>query len=131
MDKMYEAVGVFAKRYFLDAEARCCTSALLHEKFLLYSNKTKSGEITHETVQVQEVLSFGGSEIIMCEYIDMLEARGREIGEEIGEERGKGIGENRLARLIQELLKEQKIGDIALVSSDSRKRHELYQAYGI
>lgn len=76
-----------------------------------------------------------GREIIMCEYIDMLEARGEErgraIGEEIGEERGRCIGENRLAKLIQVLLEEQKLGDVALVSSDSGKRHELYEAYGI
>ncbi len=80
-----------------------------------------------------------GKEIVMCEYIDMLEARGEErgkkIGEErgkkIGEERGKKIGENRLAQLIQLLLKEQKLDEVEQAVSDSESRNKLYQAYGV
>ncbi len=54
-------------------------------------------------------------EIIMCEYIDMLESK----------------GENRLAQLIQILLKEKKYKEIETVSGSREKRHELYEQYGI
>ena len=79
----------------------------------------------------------------MCEYIDMLEARGEArgiiIGEArgeargitIGEARGETIGETRLAELIQALLKEKKFREIEAVSSDREKRHEMYGQYGI
>ena len=83
----------------------------------------------------------------MCEYIDMLEARGEArgsiigeargeargitIGEARGEKRGETIGETRLAELIQALLKEKKFREIEAVSSDREKRHEMYGQYGI
>ena len=51
----------------------------------------------------------------MCEYIDMLEAK----------------GENRLAKLIQTLLKEKKYSEIEAASGNREKRHELYKQYGI
>ncbi len=57
--------------------------------------------------------------VIMCEYIDMLEAK------------GATKGENRLAKLIQLLLKEHRYTDLAQAAHDSEKRHELYRAYGI
>ena len=84
-----------------------------------------------------------GEEVVMCEYIDMLEARGEArgiiIGEArgeargitIGEARGETIGETRLAELIQALLKEKKFREIEAVSSDREKRHEMYGQYGI
>ena len=56
-----------------------------------------------------------GKEIAMCEYIDMLEAR----------------GETRLRKLIQALLKEKKYSEIEAASRDSEKLHELYKKYGI
>lgn len=58
-------------------------------------------------------------ETVICEYIDMLEAKGIEKGEK------------RLAALIQVLLKEKKSDIIALVAGDSDKRQELYKTYGI
>lgn len=77
---------------------------------------TRFTDLIENLMQKQEEK---GDEIIMCEYIDMLEARG-EIR-----------GEKRLADLIQRLLKEKKYDDISLASSDSRKRQELYHMYGI
>lgn len=62
-------------------------------------------------------------EVAMCEYIDLLEER--------GEKRGEKKGENRLAELIQRLLQEKKIGEIAQASSSAEKRQELYRLYGI
>ena len=58
-------------------------------------------------------------ETVICEYIDMLEAKGIEKGE------------TRLVALIQVLLKEKKSDIIALVAGDSDKRQELYKTYGI
>ena len=60
-----------------------------------------------------------GEDVRMCEYLDMLEARGKEQGEK------------RLARLINNLVKEKKYDEIEAVSSDDRKRQELYRLYGI
>lgn len=72
-----------------------------------------------------------GDEIVMCEYIDMLEARGESRGEVRGEARGIAIGETRLATLIQALLKEKKFSEIEAVSGNREKRYELYKQYGI
>lgn len=66
-------------------------------------------------------------EVYMCEYIDMLEARGKQIGEQIGVKKG----ENRLAELIGRLCKEGKYQEIEAVSADRQKRQELYQQYNI
>ena len=60
-----------------------------------------------------------GKEIVMCEYIDMLEAR------------GVVTGENRLAKLIQILLKEKEYREVEAVSSSRERRHELYRKYGL
>lgn len=75
----------------------------------------------------------------MCEYIDMLEARGEArgiqkgeaIGIQKGEAAGKIKGENRLADLIQRLLRDKKYDDISLAASDSGRRQELYRLYNI
>ncbi len=76
-----------------------------------------------------------GEDVKMCEYLDMLEARGQERGERIGQERGERIGqkqgENRLARLINNLVKEKKYREIEEASNDSERRQELYRLYGI
>lgn len=98
-------------------------------------------------------------EVRMCEYLDMLEARGQERGERIGQARGEQIGqergerigqergerigqakgeqaglvkgENRLAKLIQFLLRDKKYSEIDLASRDSAKRQEMYRLYGL
>lgn len=70
-------------------------------------------------------------EVHMCEYIDMLEARGQARGEAIGEARGQAKGEKRLGRLIQLLLKEKRYNEIERVSGNRRRRQELYRQYGI
>lgn len=93
------------------------------------------------TDQVEELLKRQkeGEEIVMCEYIDMLEARGEArgitIGEArgitIGEARGENKGETRLGNLIQALLKEKKYSEIEAASKNRERRHELYRKYGI
>ena len=85
------------------------------------------------TDQVEELLKRQkeGEEIVMCEYIDMLEARGEARGITIGEARGENKGETRLGNLIQALLKEKKYSEIEAASRNREKRHELYSKYGI
>ena len=65
----------------------------------------------------------GGREVKMCEYIDMLEAR--------GEARGKEKGENMLAALLTRLYALGREGDVKLVLEDKDARKELYQEFSI
>ena len=89
------------------------------------------------TEQVDELLERRekGEELRMCEYLDMLEARGQERGEKIGQKRGEKIGqkcgEDRLARLISNLLREEKYHEIEEASKNRSRRQELYRLYGI
>ena len=55
----------------------------------------------------------------MCEYIDMLEAR------------GAIVGEDRLAKLMQRLLQDKNYRELEAISNSREKRHELYRKYGI
>jgi len=64
-----------------------------------------------------------GDEIVMCEYIDMLEAR----GEERGEERGMIKGENRLAALLTKLYALGRDEDARLALDDRQVRLRLYE----
>ncbi len=61
----------------------------------------------------------GGREVKMCEYIDMLEARGKEKGE------------NMLAALLTRLYALGREGDVKLVLEDKDARKELYQEFSI
>ena len=61
----------------------------------------------------------GGREVKMCEYIDMLEARGKEKGE------------NMLAALLIQLYALGREGDVKLVLEDKDARKELYQEFSI
>ena len=54
-----------------------------------------------------------------------------EDGEKAGYERGKTNGEDRLGKLISMLLKENKLEEISLVSSDAEVRKEYYEKYHI
>ncbi len=84
---------------------------------------TRFTELAEEIVKKQRE----GKEIVMCEYIDMLEARGEARGIVMGENKG----ETRLAQLIQILIEEKKYKEIEAVSGSREKRHELYRLYGI
>ena len=97
---------------------------IIHVEALCEMMEALTGD-TRFTDQVEDLLKKQkeGKEIVMCEYIDMLEAR--------GEIRGENRGETRLANLIQTLLKEKKFDDIEAVSGNRERRHELYKQYGI
>lgn len=72
---------------------------------------TRFTELAEELLKEQEE----GKEIVMCDYPDMLEAK----------------GESRLASLIQVLLREKKYSEIEAVAENREKRQELYRQYGI
>lgn len=72
---------------------------------------TRFTELAEELLKEQKE----GKEIIMCDYLDMLEAK----------------GESRLASLIQVLLREKKYSEIEAVAENREKRQELYRQYSI
>lgn len=109
------------------------TSQLVHAEALCQMMEAITGD-TRFTDLIKDLIKKQkekGGEVIMCEYIDMLEARGFKKGEARGYKKGAKKGEKRLAELIQHLLKEGKYDDISLASSSRKKRHELYRRYGI
>ena len=77
---------------------------IVHPEALCEMMKELTGD-TRFTDLVEDLLKrqAEGKEIIMCEYIDMLEARGEARGIKIGE----ATGENRMAKLMQRLLREK------------------------
>lgn len=117
---------------------------IVHAEALCEMMEALTGDVRF-TDQAEELLKRQkeGEEIVMCEYIDMLEARGEArgitIGEArgeargitIGEARGENKGETRLGNLIQALLKEKKYSEIEAASKNREKRHELYRQYNI
>ena len=117
---------------------------IVHPEALCEMMRELTGD-TRFTDLVEDLLKrqAEGKEIIMCEYIDMLEARGEargiEIGEaageargiKIGEATGEATGENRMAKLMQRLLRDKNYGELEAMSNSREKRHELYRKYGI
>ena len=113
---------------------------IVHPEALCEMMRELTGD-TRFTDLVEDLLKrqAEGKEIIMCEYIDMLEARGEargiEIGEAAGEARGikigEATGENRMVKLMQRLLRDKNYGELEAVSNSREKRHELYRKYGI
>ena len=62
-------------------------------------------------------------------------AIGRAEGEVIGQARGEAIGqiqgEARLGSLITRLIQDQRTEEIPIVSTDSKRREQLYKEYGL
>ena len=62
-------------------------------------------------------------------------AIGRAEGEAIGQARGEAIGqvqgEARLGSLITRLIQDQRTEEIPIVSTDSKRREQLYKEYGL
>lgn len=87
------------------------------------------------TEQAEELLKRQreGGEVLMCEYIDMLEARGeargKDIGEKIGKEIGKEIGETMLATLLEKLYSLGRDEDVKLAVRDKEARTRLYEEF--
>lgn len=72
---------------------------------------TRFTELAKELLKEQKKVT----EIIMCDYLDMLEAK----------------GESRLASLIQVLLREKKSSEMEAMAENRKKRQKLYRQYGI
>ena len=66
---------------------------------------------------------------------ERLKAEGRTEGEAIGQARGEAIGqiqgEARLGSLITRLIQDQRTEEIPIVSTDSKRREQLYKEYGL
>ena len=78
-------------------------------------------EDTRFTDMIEELLQKQkeGKGVIMCEYIDMLEARGKEIGE------------NKLASLLEKLYSLGRDEDAKLAVRDVNARKQMYKEFCI
>lgn len=111
---------------------------IVHVEALCDMMEALTGD-TRFTEQVEELLrrQEKGEEVLMCGYIDMLEARGevrgglrgRKLGEEIGETRGKKLGETMLATLLEKLYSLGRDEDAKLAVRDKAARERLYKEF--
>ena len=62
---------------------------------------------------------------------ERLKAEGRTEGEAIGQARGQVQGEARLGSLITRLIQEQRTEEIPIVSTDPKRREQLYKEYNL
>lgn len=105
---------------------------IIHVEALCQMMEALTGDARF-TISINKMLKIQeeGKEILMCEYIDMLEARGQAKGEAIGEARGQAKGEirgeNRLASLLEKLYSLGRDEDAKLAVRDENIRKRLYQ----
>ena len=62
---------------------------------------------------------------------ERLKAEGKAIGRAEGEAIGQIQGEARLGSLITRLIQEQRTEEIPIVSTDAKRREQLYKEYGL
>jgi len=62
---------------------------------------------------------------------ERLKAEGRTEGEAIGQAIGQIQGETRLGSLITRLLQDQRTEEIPIVSTDAKRREQLYKEYNL
>ena len=62
---------------------------------------------------------------------ERLKAEGEAIGRSEGEAIGQVQGEARLGRLITRLIQEQRTEEIPIVSTDAKRREQLYKEYNL
>ena len=62
---------------------------------------------------------------------ERLKAEGKAIGRAEGEAIGQIQGEVRLGSLITRLIQDQRTEEIPIVSTDSKRREQLYKDYGL
>ena len=63
----------------------------------------------------------------MCEVVDMIQNRGREMGRAIGRE----LGRNDMASLLNQLFAQDRIEDIKKAAADPEYRRQLMQEFAI
>ena len=96
---------------------------IVHVEALCDMMEALTGD-TRFTEQVEELLKKQekkGEEVLMCEYIDMLEARGKKIGQK--------IGETMLATLLEKLYSLGRDEDAKLAVRDKDARARLYEEF--
>lgn len=95
---------------------------IVHVEALCDMMEALTGD-TRFTEQVEELLrrQEKGEEVLMCGYIDMLEAR--------GELRGRKIGETMLATLLEKLYSLGRDEDAKLAVRDKAARERLYKEF--
>jgi len=91
------------------------------------TNDTRFTSLTESLLRKQQK----GKEIIMCEYIDMLEAKGEQRGFRKGIQKGVRHGENRAMALLSKLYSLGRYEDARLAVSDQNARHRLYKEFHI
>ena len=103
-----------------------------HPSALCRMMETLTGDsrFTGQIVELMEKES-KGEDVMMCEYIDMLEARGEARGVAIGEARGVTIGEARgetkLSSLLERLYEQGRDEEAKQAVLDTTARARLYQ----
>ena len=84
---------------------------------------------------VSYVVRKGIGEIMGGKVLELESERLKAEGEAIGQARGEAIGqiqgENRLGSLISRLLQDQRIEEIQIVSTDPKRREQLYKEYNL
>jgi predicted transposase YdaD len=70
-------------------------------------------------------------EVTMCELWDEVRDEGRIEGRIEGEIKGEIKGEDKLAKLVNRLMSENRFDDVTKVTMDTAYRQELYAKYSI
>ena len=106
----------------------------------LYTNLTKLiVKIADHIFEKEEDIRKGIGDIMGGKVLELqserLKAEGRTEGEAIGQARGEAIGqiqgEPRLGSLITRLLQDQRTEEIPIVSTDAKRREQLYKEYNL
>ena len=102
----------------------------------LYTDLTKLiVKIADYIFRKEDVVRKGIGEIMGGKVLELESERLKAEGEAIGQARGEAIGqiqgENRLGSLISRLLQDQRIEEIQIVSTDPKRREQLYKEYNL
>lgn len=106
----------------------------------LYTNLTKLiVKIADHIFKKEEDIRKGIGDVMGGKVLELeserLKAEGRTEGEAIGQARGEAIGqiqgETRLGSLITRLLQDQRTEEIPIVSTDAKRREQLYKEYNL
>ena len=102
----------------------------------LYTDLTKLiVKIADYIFRKEEDVRKGIGEIMGGKVLELESERLKAEGEAIGQARGEAIGqiqgENRLGSLISRLLQDQRIEEIQIVSTDPKRREQLYKEYNL
>ena len=102
----------------------------------LYTDLTKLiVKIADYIFRKEEEVRKGIGEIMGGKVLELeserLKAEGKAIGRTEGEAIGQARGEARLGSLITRLIQEQRTEEISIVSTDAKRREQLYKEYNL